>query len=222
MRPQPISYETTIRAFRELTAGPSDGAATRARVLARAGRRATPWMPVRRLSLPIVATLVLLSLTSAAWTIGARFCRAPAPAILDEGSIPVAKAGADGHPRRVIPSAVPTSEPPSETPSDAAEARAYGRAHRVHFVVDAPARALAAWDAYLGAYPRGVFAPEARYNRALCLIRLERFAEAARALRPFAKGHLEGYRREEARMLLDWLQDHAEADRDAGVRAIRR
>jgi hypothetical protein len=148
-----------------------------------------------------------------AWTIGARLYRAPAPAILADGSVPVAKTIACGHPRRVIPSAVPTADPPSEATSADAEARAYGRAHRAHFAVDAPARALAAWDEYLAAYPRGVFAPEARYNRALCLIRLDRLSEAARALRPFGQGLADGYRREEARMLLDWLGDRLAADR---------
>jgi hypothetical protein len=215
MKPQPILFEATVRAFRELTDAATDGSATRARVLARAGQRAARRGALRRLSLPIVVTLVLLSLTSAAWTIGARFCRAPAPAILDDGTVPVAQAWTGQPPRRVIPSAVPTPDPPSETTSDSAESRAYGRAHRAHFTVDAPARALAAWDEYLAAYPRGVFAPEARYNRALCLIRLDRLSEAARVLRPFAQGVFDQYRREEARMLLDWLRDRLAADRAA-------
>jgi TolA-binding protein len=87
----------------------------------------------------------------------------------------------------------------------AAETRAYARAHQAHFADDAPARALDAWDAYLAAFPRGAFAPEAAYNRAICLVRLERRAEAARALRRIAAAPPGSYRREEALRLLDWL-----------------
>jgi TolA-binding protein len=100
-----------------------------------------------------------------------------------------------------------TSAEVSPLPSNANadEAGAYGRAHRAHFVENAPARALAAWNVYLAAFPHGSFAPEASYNRAICLVRLGRDAEAARALRPFASGRARGYRREEARQLLYWL-----------------
>ena len=75
----------------------------------------------------------------------------------------------------------------------------------MHFTRDAPAEALAAWNRYLAAYPNGAFAPDARYNRALCLVRLGRRAAAAQALRPFADGAFHGYRRLEAGALLDWL-----------------
>ena len=89
---------------------------------------------------------------------------------------------------------------------DAAERAAYARAHVAHFDGTSWQRALTAWDDYLRAYPRGTFAPEARYNRARCLIRLERFASAKQALRPFAAGAVgRGYRMTEARTLLDWM-----------------
>jgi TolA-binding protein len=114
---------------------------------------------------------------------------------------------------RVIPS-VPV-EPSSEPDAADVEARAYGRAHRAHFVDDAPARALAAWNDYLAVYPRGTFAPEARYNRALCLVRLGRFEAAARALRGFAHDSVDGYRREEAIRLLGWLEDRIRVGRSA-------
>jgi TolA-binding protein len=93
----------------------------------------------------------------------------------------------------------------SPRPAPLGEAELYARAHRAHFLDDAPAAALAAWGRYLAAYPRGAFAPDARFNRALCLLRLDRRAEAERALRPFADGAFRGYRRLEARALLDWL-----------------
>ena len=79
----------------------------------------------------------------------------------------------------------------------------YRVAHGAHFVERDPARALAAWDNYLNAAPNGEFAPEARYNRALSLVRLGRNQEARRALEPFANGAYGSYRKLEASALLD-------------------
>jgi hypothetical protein len=85
------------------------------------------------------------------------------------------------------------------------EDRLYREAHHAHFVERNPARALAAWDAYLRAQKSGRFATEATYNRALTLLRLGRTAEARKALEPFAQGRFGTYRKEEARKLLDAL-----------------
>jgi hypothetical protein len=85
------------------------------------------------------------------------------------------------------------SAPPSDPTHDL-----YRTAHRAHFVDQNPAAALAAWDEYLRAAPQGRFALEARYNRALCLARLGRNAEAREALAPFAAGKFAGYRQHEA------------------------
>jgi len=82
----------------------------------------------------------------------------------------------------------------------------YRVAHAAHFVDRDPARALAAWDAYLAAAPSGAFAPEARYNRALSLVRLGRKQEARNALEPFANGAYGGYRRAEASALLEHIE----------------
>lgn len=82
----------------------------------------------------------------------------------------------------------------------------YARAHHVHFVIGDPERALEAWDDYLAAEPAGTFAPEARYNRALCLVRLGRRHAAIDALRPFADGERHSYRRAEARALIEALE----------------
>jgi hypothetical protein len=78
----------------------------------------------------------------------------------------------------------------------------YRAAHTAHFVDHDPARALAAWDAYIAAAPNGAFAPEAHYNRALSLVRLGRSSEARSALEPFANGAYGGYRQAEANALL--------------------
>ncbi len=81
----------------------------------------------------------------------------------------------------------------------------YRAAHTSHFVDHDPARALAGWDAYLAAAPNGPFAPEARYNRALSLVRLGRNGEARSALEPFANGAYGSYRKAEASLLLERL-----------------
>jgi hypothetical protein len=80
----------------------------------------------------------------------------------------------------------------------------YRLAHEAHFARHDYARALAGWDAYLRAAPGGRLATEARYNRAICLLRLGRDVEARKALEPFASG-LMGYRQNEARELLKEL-----------------
>ena len=93
------------------------------------------------------------------------------------------------------------SVPPADDPALAL----YRSAHAAHFSAHDPARALAAWDAYLAAAPRGRFSLEARYNRALCLVRLGRSSEALAALEPFAQGAFGGYRQSEASALVDAL-----------------
>ena len=81
-----------------------------------------------------------------------------------------------------------------------------GSAHLAAARALSRAAALRAWDAYLAAAPSGRFAPEARYNRALCLVRLGRKDDAERALRPFADGAYGSYRRDEAKALIEALQ----------------
>jgi hypothetical protein len=78
----------------------------------------------------------------------------------------------------------------------------YSRAHRLHFGGADPRASLAAWDEYLARYPSGRFAPDARYNRAIDLLKLKRFDEARAALQPFADGAFGGYHRDDARELL--------------------
>jgi TolA-binding protein len=94
-----------------------------------------------------------------------------------------------------------------EAPVDPAERRAYRAAHALHFEAQDAAGALDAWDRYLGEYPSGRFAIEARYNRALCLVRLDRGEEAREALVPFAEGRHGAYRRREASALIEALSE---------------
>lgn len=108
-------------------------------------------------------------------------------------------------PRKVEPERIPG---PASAAPDAgldAELELYRTAHRAHFTDQNSAAALAAWDAYLAKAPKGRFVLEARYNRALCLVRLERTAEAKTALEPFARGAYGSYRKREASELLEVL-----------------
>jgi hypothetical protein len=119
-------------------------------------------------------------------------------------------------PEAVPPPALPPVRPPSRPlvraprPDGSAPPPIellYRRAHALHFHGGDPAVTLAAWDAYLAAEPAGRFAIDARYNRAILLVRLGRFAEARAALGPFARGEVEpaGYRQTEAARLVERL-----------------
>jgi hypothetical protein len=206
------SFETTVNAFREVTAAPSDGAATRARVLASAGRSAGRRGSLRRASLLGAAAVVVCSSASVALTISGRVWRVPEPVALEPASDSLVGRSGAGRPIRVIPAAA-AGEPAPDSTEPSAEERAYRRAHLAHFGGGPPAEALRLWDAYLAAYPRGALAPEARYNRAVCLVRLSRFDDAARALRSFADGAVGGYRQYDAGVLLDWMATQAAAAR---------
>ncbi|MDH5672929.1 MAG: hypothetical protein OEZ06_12315 [Myxococcales bacterium] len=104
------------------------------------------------------------------------------------------------------------AEAVSEAPAAASETRSrrlYAVAHRAHFVLRDWGVALEAWNAYLEQVPDGVLRLEAEYNRALCLVRLRRNAEATASLRPFADGNHGRYRRREASALLRALSESA-------------
>jgi len=210
----PPSLNAAVSAFRDMTAEPAEGAATRARVLARAERQAR----LRGLARPILAALavaaVILSSGVALTAAGVRWRAQPAAEIADAPADTSAPRHAARVSRtvRVVPPLRETTVAPPPADRSEGERLAYERAHRAHFFTDSPARALAAWDQYLAAYPHGTFAPEARYNRALCLVRLGQLAPAANALRPFAAGRPGGYRHHEACLLLRWLSERGAAD----------
>jgi len=129
---------------------------------------------------------------------------APAPAPIAETSARETLEKADAPPASVVAAPPPPSAEPPTPPGDPTD-DLYLRAHQMHFGKANPISTLASWDAYLQAAPNGRFAPEARFNRALVLVKLNRRNEAAAALTPFANGAYGGYRRNEARALLDVL-----------------
>jgi hypothetical protein len=107
--------------------------------------------------------------------------------------------------RNATASSESSSAKQAKLPVSIREQALYVAAHGAHFVDRDPDAALRGWDAYLADYPDGRFALEARYNRSMCLVRLERRDEARTALGPFARGDYGGYRQREARELLDAL-----------------
>ena len=111
----------------------------------------------------------------------------------------------DAAPSAVTAPPAATAPPPPPVPSpDAALApdlASYRVAHRLHFADGDYARALVAWNGYLSRFPNGTFAPEARLNRAVCLARLGRTADARTQLRSIAGG--KGSYGAQAQRLLD-------------------
>jgi TolA-binding protein len=105
--------------------------------------------------------------------------------------------------------ALPQVRPQASVPHDSRvteqELSLYENAHRAHFIEKDSTTALRAWDEYLTQVPRGRFVLEARYNRALCLLRLGRNQEAVSALSLFAQGRFGNYRKAEAQSLIDGL-----------------
>ncbi len=217
----------------------ADAAATRRRILEVAHARARRRRRLVVLTAPMAAALVLSSAWAAVSGRLPRLVAllaesAPAPTDashsargdvgrngLEQGNSQVASAPLPA-PSVPAPSLTETSAPPvlrevhsPQARGSAVDASAYAEesmyeaAHRAHFVTRDPAAALRGWDEYLAEYPAGRFAPEARYNRALTLVRLGRIEEARAALAPFAEGAYGGYRRAEAREVLDALASTA-------------
>jgi len=94
----------------------------------------------------------------------------------------------------------PSKEPQRPENSMAGELRLYREAREVFLSGGDNGRALALWDRYLTEFPSGAFVPEARFNRAVCLLRLGQRSQAKMELEVFAKGS--GYRKAEAEELL--------------------
>lgn len=209
------------RALRDETAAPADTEheATLAR-LERSLARPRTVRGSRWLVMPIAAVfLAMAALASASGRLPRWLSIGPHPD--SERTVrleaPPPRPTVFASPPRALPSAPPpvvVASAPSAVPAPSAPRPVlvdvdalYRKAHEAHFVEKNPAAALAAWDRYLAAAgPSGRFSLEARYNRALSLVRLGRKGEAAAALRPFAEGEYGGYRRDEARELLRSLE----------------
>ncbi|MBL9112090.1 MAG: hypothetical protein JNM74_22585 [Myxococcales bacterium] len=224
--------DEALRALREDVDGASpDAPRTLARVLARTEvtRRRTRFLAYFAAAAALVVTAAWAAVPSAPRRAEAPTESAPVVPVSSGAMRPAPSASAeDVSPQASAtalsaPSSAPAPSsalaPPSaearpvpsgrrdEAARDSAELAAYEQAHRAHFVEKDASSALRAWDGYLTSYPRGSFAPEASYNRAICLLRLHREAEAKKALEPFARGAYGSYRQKEAQLLLAGLAD---------------
>jgi TolA-binding protein len=220
MKRKTVTLDDALDTFRDLTATPADGAATRARVLARAAA-VPPYQraATRRALLGTTGLfLVICSSAAVAWTLSDVRWRAPSAVTLQTSEAAVSHGLGSEKPFRTIPAAE-RAQVNADPLGEDAEQLSYAQAHQVHFFEGAPAKAARLWDSYLKAYPRGRFVPEARFNRALCLIRLSRVDEAAAALRSFANGPAGGYRQRDAAILLEWLAAHRQEPRDNPARS---
>lgn len=94
------------------------------------------------------------------------------------------------------------SRPPRE--SMALELRLYREAREAFMNGGENARVLKLWDRYLAEFPAGTFVPEARFSRAVCLLRLGHKSQAKSELEVFSNGS--GYRKREAQELLSTLR----------------
>lgn len=121
--------------------------------------------------------------------------------------VPVAPVAIPDEPIAPPPVKIARAMPPIERAAPRIDTEVlFKTAHELHFHGNDPAATLSAWDAYLAAAPHGALAVEARYNRALVLIRLQRYAEARAALLPFSRGEIAGsYRQDEAAQLVERL-----------------
>lgn len=99
-----------------------------------------------------------------------------------------------------------TARERSGSPVDPEERRAFEAAHERHFT-GAWSEALRLWDAYLTEHSGGRFAPEARFNRAVCLLRLGRAAEAREALLSITRSPRRSPHRMDAERLLRALDE---------------
>ena len=218
-----------VRALRELTDEPADGRASRARVLVRAAKRAQHRRKLRIAGLIVLSVLAIPSASAGflhAWKIWtAQTTRpSPAPTLVPRRHTPTTAP----LPTLAVPSAVPATEiegAPASThiPVGHAEARAqteeqrlsrqhgkdhasefilYEKAHRLHFHEGQSAGALRLWDAYIEQFPAGRFLPEARFNRAVCLVRLGDLERARAALEQIVAERAANYPTEQAHGLL--------------------
>ena len=134
----------------------------------------------------------------------------PAPAVSEELQAAPESAPMPATPEAPSQRSVPASEAreprgastPARPPAENDAHEVYRRAQAAHFKNHDLAEAQRGYEAYLALQPAGRFAVDARYNRALCLVRLGRRAEAKAELERFAAGSYGGYRQADAQRLL--------------------
>ncbi|MEO8554557.1 MAG: hypothetical protein ABI678_31490 [Kofleriaceae bacterium] len=213
-----------VSALRDLGGELEDGAGTRLRV-----RRSLEQGHGMRRHAGLLVALMVLLVTSASWgfatgRIQKLFEHAPAkrvasvepkPIVVEPEPAPAPVIAPAPTPVVIEPAPAPIAKPARArvapvAPVEHAAAPApisplYAHAYELYFHGSDYAKALDALDDYLAKEPAGQFVVEAKYNRALCLIHLDRLSDAKLALLPFAAGEVApaGYRQSEAKTLIE-------------------
>lgn len=205
-----------VRAFRDVTAEPADGRASRARVLDRAAARSRH-RDVRALAVSAAALALLLPAAGVALVRLSRTSAQTSPVVSRESPRLGAarpRAAADVSPPAPAPAPPPPASLPPAPPAPVfsaiglravgatPELAAYARAHRAHFHEQSPRQALHRWDAYLTKFPRGRFRPEAELNRAICLVHLGDLDRARAGLEALQREGIPEHVRAQAERLL--------------------
>lgn len=207
-----MTLEDATRALRE--EGAMDATrkrALRARVLATPKKR-TP-RNVLRYAMPIAAVLAAASV----WASVTRERRVAAPIVPPIATTVIAPADSvtpvapvvvttASAPVAIVSQVRPAITRPPPDDSEHRALRAYREAERLQFEDKDYARALGAWDRYIPLAGKSPLLVDAKWQRALCLVRLGRSEEAREALEPFVRGDLGAYRQDEARTILESLR----------------
>jgi hypothetical protein len=223
--------ERAVQALRDETAVEVDGAITRQRIESGLLQRRSRLRAVRRLATVAAMTFMLGGGALAATGLALRL-NEPRPASPEVSkrsrkagerlprftagrSSPGGETPATATPPTIAPAAPAASSSATDAPvpvvrparqqaaTTGAATSTYAAAHRAHFVDRDFPEALVLWTRYLRLAPAGPLAPEAHFNRAVCLLRLDRLEDAATELEPFARGLWGGYRQHEAQKLLE-------------------
>jgi hypothetical protein len=183
--------DLSVRAARELSAAPTDGRASRSRIL---GELADRRRRHRTYQVTIVATILLLLIpaVSVGWVqlkrsiqtatkvlaridskknTGSALAKPQVDALVALDEMPAPRELPEGPVLSKATPALPraTTTLPVHRPS---ELDLYARAHQMHFHSNAPGPALRLWTRYIERFPHGRFVPEAQFNRAVCLVRM--------------------------------------------------
>ena len=211
--------DLAVRVFREETAVEADGAITRQRIEAGWLQHRVRSRSMRRLT---AVTAVALALGGGALAATDLVLRArpdspglaparPARPVRHQtlpAIAPPAPLLATSTARASSSRLAPRPASPQVKAVDAATS-AYAAAHQAHFVDRNWSQALGYWNRYLRLAPGGQLAPEAHFNRAICLLHLDRRDDAVAELQPFASGRWGSYRQREARQLLESIATSA-------------
>jgi tetratricopeptide (TPR) repeat protein len=160
---------------------------------------ASVWASVTRehhVSAPVVAPIAPIATIATTAVV--------APVIVTTASVTVIESAPASVAPPVHVAAATNSPPPDD--SERRALRAYREAERLQFDEKDYARALEAWDRYVPLAGKSPLLVDAKWQRALCLVRLGRSDEARSALEPFAHGDLGAYRQSEAQTILGTLR----------------